>query len=350
MVKPEQSLSSTFWKRILFYIIYFLAVIFILLLSAEITLRIRGIHPWYLQDPALKVEPGGRFYSTDSIVGYAPLPGTFKLTYANRYIYYRTHTSGGHRLTHPIETYSTKSAKPEIWVFGCSVTYGWIYLQDSATYPWMLQERIPDYEVVNFGVGGYSTLQSFLQFREALAKAKVKPKIVVIDYASFHDERNVCSRGWRKAILPFNKLGSVSLPRGWLDANGKLHYATEPVAYTAFPFMRHSALMHFLEMKYDEYQFNTLHAHDVSKAILLEFSDLCKTNHIPFVVAGITSEPQTLDVLQYCADRGILTTDISVDLSIKENTLYPVDNHPSAKANFQYAKKLFSFLTEKHLL
>lgn len=350
MVKTGQTPSSLLRKRILFYIIYFFVVAFIFLLAAETTLRLRGIRPWYAQDPNLKVEPGGRFYATDSIIGYVPLPGTFKLTYANRYVYYRTHTPDGHRLTHPIETYSAKSSKPEIWIFGCSVTYGWIYLQDSATYPWMLQERIPNYEVVNFGVGGYSTLQSLLQFKEALAKAKVKPKIVVVDYASFHDERNVCSRGWRKAILPFSKLGSVELPHGWLDSDGKLHYSTEPVEYMPFPLMRHSALMHFLEMKYDEHQFNTLHAHDVSKAILLEFSDLCKSNNIPFIVAGITSEPLTLDALHYCADHGILTTDISVDLSIKENTLYPIDNHPSAKANFQYAQKLDTYLKEQHMV
>jgi len=39
------------------------------------------------------------------------------------------------------------------------------------TFPWLLQERFPQYEVVNFGLNGYSTVQSLIQLREALGRA-----------------------------------------------------------------------------------------------------------------------------------------------------------------------------------
>lgn len=77
----------------------------------------------------------------------------------------------------------------------------------------------------------------------------------------------------------------------------------------------------------------TYHSHDVSKAIIEEFAELCK-------VAGIVSDAPTAEMLEYCKSRGMTTVDISVDLNIKENTNLPYDNHPSALEDRQYAQKL----------
>ena len=49
-------------------------------------------------------------------------------------------------------------------------------------------------------------------------------------------------------------------------------------------------------------------------------------------------------MLEYARSEGIMVTDISVDLRIKENTNLPHDCHPSAFAHEQYAEKLEAFL------
>ena len=66
---------------------------------------------------------------------------------------------------------------------------------------------------------------------------------------------------------------------------------------------------------------------------------------IELVVAGLTSDPGTADMLSYCNAEGLKTVDIWVDfLNIKENNNLPYDSHPSAVAHRQYAQKLEHFL------
>jgi hypothetical protein len=102
-----------------------------------------------------------------------------------------THGPDTLRITHPPNG-PTSAARPQIWIFGCSFTHGWS-LSDEQTYPWQVQRRIPEYEVVNFGVSGYGTVQSLIQFREALEQ-RSRSDVAIIAYASFHDERNTFSR------------------------------------------------------------------------------------------------------------------------------------------------------------
>jgi len=85
----------------------------------------------------------------------------------------------------------------------------------------MLQEKLPDYRVVNFVVPGYSTVQSLIQFKTAL-KGGQKPEIAVVAYALFHDQRNTLPRWRRKVVASSNKLGEVALPYARLDAGGRL--------------------------------------------------------------------------------------------------------------------------------
>jgi hypothetical protein len=139
--------------------------------SAEIVLRVAGYKPWQIENVDVAVEPKGNFFTKDSELGYKHLPGKFKVTLNGNYSFNATHLNNSLRITHPLNTYNQSSKKPEIWILGCSFTYGWS-LSDSETYAWLLQEKLPKYEIVNFGVNGYGTLHSFIQFKEALKQGK----------------------------------------------------------------------------------------------------------------------------------------------------------------------------------
>jgi hypothetical protein len=106
-------------------------------------------------------------------------------------------------------------------------------------------------------------------------------------------------------------------------------------------------LANFLDETYDRTLESAYHSHEVSKAIIEEFFRLCKANGVVFVVAGIFDSPETAEMLGYCRSKGILAVDISVDMTIKENTYLPYDGHPSAIADRQFAQKLNSFLCSK---
>jgi hypothetical protein len=78
----------------------------------------------------------------------------------------------------------------------------------------------------------------------------------------------------------------------------------------------------------------------------MRFHQHCRNNDIPFVVATLTSDSTTKEMLQFCRDQGILAVDISVDTRQPGMSNRPYDSHPSASANRVYAKKLGDFLTE----
>jgi hypothetical protein len=225
-------------------------------------------------------------------------------------------------------------------MFGDSFTYGW-GINDADTYSWLLQERLPAYEVVNFGVDGYGTVQSLIQFRDALQTKK--PKVVVLAYAGFHDERNSFLGDRRKLLANFNKLGPVMHPYAWLDKQGHLQYAMAKIQYSEFPLARYSALVNFLDDTYNRLEPILYQSHAVSEALVLEMARLARENNAKFLLVGITKDNRVPKMLEFARKNGIPGADISVELS-NENTNYPYDGHPNASANRKMADTLEGFL------
>ncbi len=320
-----------------------LASILVAGFSAELALRFLGYRPWQVQEVKVAVEPGGQFFAKHPTLGYTHLPGKFQVTLADGYTFKVTHLTDTLRITHPLDTYLAAPIKEEIWIFGCSFTHGWT-LNDEETYPWQLQARLPEYEVINFGVSGYGTLQSFLQLQEALNR-RARPRLVILAYASFHDQRNTLLRVRSKQIVPWNKLGPLTYPYATLDSQGHLKLGMADVVYHEFPLMRYLALAHLIETTYntkvEDYFYRS---HEVTLALIREMAKVAEAHGVEFVVVGLLSDRLTADTLAYSRSIGLTTGDISVDLSKRENRNLPHDPHPSALANEQYAQKLAAFL------
>ena len=335
MIKKDFLKTSAF--RLITYLIF---PILLSVTTGEVALRVVGYKPWQIENVDVAVEPKGNFFTKDSELGYKHLPGKFKVTLNGNYSFNTTHLNNSLRITHPLNTYNQSSTKPEIWILGCSFTYGWS-LNDRETYPWLLQSKLPQYEIVNFGVNGYGTLHSFIQFKEALKQGN-KPKIAVIAYAGFHDRRNTLLRARKKQMVTWNKLGILLQPDARLDGKNNFTYSMTKLEYDEWPLMRVSALVNFLEVNYNQFEEGLYRSHDVSKAIIEEFNRLAEANGVKLVVAGINAG--SAKMLKELSQEGIATVDISVDLKIPANNNLPHDLHPSAIANRQYAEKLEAFL------
>ena len=325
--------------------IYGISLAILLFFCAELILRLKGYPQFKPLPPAVTVAPGGRLLKAHSQLGYTSLPGKYKVTFEHKHSFNVTHLKNTLRATHLEFANSEKTNKPEIWIFGCSFTYGWS-LSDEDTFPWVLQEKLSAYEVVNFGVRGYSTVQMLIQLKDAIEKRK-KPDLVVVTYASFHDKRNVFLRGWQKGIARYSNLGPLTaLPYARLDRNKKIFYGMARVGYSEFPFMRYSSFMNWVEDDYNAIEESFYHSHEVSKALMREIFSLCNRNGIKLVIAGISNTPATFEMLRYCKGEGIMAFDMSVDLSVPQNRNLPMNSHPSAFANRQYAEKLYAFLKD----
>jgi hypothetical protein len=326
------------WK-VLRLAVYFVAV----LLIAEILARSFGITPWKREVADFVVEPGGRLFCKDPALGYANLPGQFKVTFDQAHQIAATHLPGGLRITHPLATYEQGSSKKEIWILGCSFSYGWL-VSDEQSFPWLLQEDLPQYEVVNFATAGYSTLQSLLQLKAAV-KERRKPAAVVLAYASFQDARNPFLRSIRKRLrLPGGDIGSLSLPYAYLARQGELRYGRITAGYKEPPFARYLAISNWADDSYNQLEDVFFKSHNISKALINEIRNVCAREKINFVVAGLDRERLTVEMLAYCKSQGISVVDMAVDMTRKENVVLPYDSHPSSIANKKYSEKIRSFL------
>jgi hypothetical protein len=342
MENSSATSGITLQKKIFFIISSVLFLAIFILTASEIILRFKGVRRWQVHDFPIKVEPREKLFVKNATLGYANLPGRFTVTLPDGYAFRVTNLPDGRRATHPLSTHGKDRPKDEIWIFGCSFTYGHS-LNDQETFPWLLQERLPEYEVVNFGVSGYGTVQALIQLREALARGRV-PKVALLNFASMHEERNIFSRNWQKVIINLKNFGQVFYPYARLDEQGQLYYQLGEVKYYPFPLVRYSALMNVIEEKYNNLQEQYYRIGDVTRALLLEFANSAKKEHIPVVIAGITLSQPTRDMLAFVREHGFKAVDISVDLTLKENTNYPHDSHPGPLANKKYADKLEAFL------
>ena len=310
---------------------------------AEVALRAFGYKPWQPQPLDVSVQPGGKLFRVDPVLGYTNLPGQFTMTQATGYTWTATHGPDTLRITEPATSDTRNDSREEIWIFGCSYTYGWS-LNDDETYPWLLQEKLPERRIVNFGVGGYGTINSLLQFREALKKEKT-PTLIIVTYGPFHDARNTRLRKMGKANFSHSQtFGSRWRPYARLTGGSQLRIDFSELEYREFPLMRQSALIHLLENAYNDIEEDYFNSRDVSRHLLGEFATLAKKNNIRFIVAGI--EEDSAGMLKDLAREGITTVDISVNLSIKGNRNVPHDGHPSFKAHQAYSLRLFEFLNE----
>lgn len=335
--RSRKKLSST--KKAAFVALFLLILGGIVIVTAETAFRLRGATPWTVKPVNVQVDPGGKFFQSDSLLGYRHFPGAFSITIDETYRFQATHGADSLRITHLPESEITAKSE-QIWLFGCSFTHGWS-VNDDETFAWQLQTAFPDFEVINFGVNGYGTIHSLIQLREALKSTS--PRAVILIYAGFHDSRNAFTRARRKTLAPYNRLGPLVQPYARLDHNGALEYHFADVEYRPFPFMSYSAFVHVLEKKYNNWETANARPQAVSQALVKEIRGLTTARDINL---GIATIAEGAPMRAFAQQEGIPVRDIALDLNRPENTNQPHDPHPSALAHQQYAKKLTGFVED----
>jgi len=95
-----------------------------------------------------------------------------------------------------------KSAPPVVIAAGCSFTFGH-GLDDEDTWPWLLQEQLPERQVLNAAVMGYGTDQALMAAERQL---RLHPaEAVILGFGDFQIERNRGPQGWLVSVYPFSK-------------------------------------------------------------------------------------------------------------------------------------------------
>ena len=338
-------------KTVLFNLLCICLSVFCAIAFCEVILRFMGHKPWSsYKNRKITIEPGGKLCNEHSTLGHTYFPGKFEVIIKDEHKFVVTHNLDNRRITSRLNhNSSAKEDLPEVWIFGCSFTHGWS-VNDEETFPWLVQKSFPNYQVVNFGVGGYGNVHSMIQFKEALRTGS-RPFLVILTYADFHDIRNSFTRSWKKKVSTgtrWKKVGVFSEPYAFLNRNGMIEYSKINIEYTEIPLMRYSALAHLLEKAYNKMENSRYKIKKVSKEIILDFYRLAEKTKIPFVIAGI--DPAASGMLEDLKSLNLHTVDISVDYSLRKYNNVPFDSHPNAEAHKLYAKKLNEFLENNSLL
>jgi hypothetical protein len=138
----------------------------------------------------------------DSILGFTIRPGRYQ-------IWVRGPSNDTLQFIATVEGDSSRATSydrrtnrgPEILVYGDSYIWG-LDNDDVTTFPWMLQELLPAFHVVNLAQNGYGTVHALLQMQTHRERVK-DAALVVLVYGSYIDERNVPTpsrlRAYRKA-------------------------------------------------------------------------------------------------------------------------------------------------------
>ncbi|MGB0525882.1 MAG: hypothetical protein ACPGJS_23080 [Flammeovirgaceae bacterium] len=326
---------------------YFLYVSVVTVIMLEILLRLLLYEPYHFYPFSIHSEPQACVFP-DSIYGFRLNSGTYTVTINKGLHFKTTHNKQGQRMTN-----RPSQSEYTIQLHGCSYTYGF-GIADSLTVAYQLQERLkPTISVENHAVLGYGNVQSYHAIQAAI-QAGNQPDLVIINYASFHDDRNVLTPMYRK-----------DLKNGFANADSSMHVRYQQLR---FPYVKwqnnqltfcwdrwdhiyqnwigreHSALINLLQTIADKWSISRFKKEEWTNLLFKEIHQLCTQHHIKLLVTGITQNHRTEELLFYCQQQGIPTLNISVDLLDVQFNNLPFDTHPNGNAHTHFATALAQYI------
>jgi len=194
------------------------------LVMVDVALRLFDIFPFEKPHALHRNEP--LLHDPDPELGWALRPG--------RHVWREPAPGAGNlaftigvdrsRVTAPDGTAGNATARPAIAVIGGSWMFGF-GLSDEQTMAWKLQDRLPEYRVVNLAVTGYGAYQSWLALQRRIEAGKEDIRVVLYGLIHAHTLRNVADYSWRKSMYFVNaarNAGALAFPYVTLDDDGGL--------------------------------------------------------------------------------------------------------------------------------
>ncbi|MEZ4775341.1 MAG: hypothetical protein R3D00_19305 [Bacteroidia bacterium] len=328
-------------------VLYGLYIALLFFPCLEAALWILGFRPYRQVAYSIESSPANCILPHAEL-GFGLNPGTYEVTINHGLKYTVSHGEDSLRIT----TYKLRAeASPDsVYFLGCSFTYG-MGVSDSLTFPFLVNQYLPNTYTKNLGVPGYGTVQAYLQIRRLIAQREI-PGTIILNYADFHDARNSLTPAYRRDLyMGYQRSDSLVQTRmhgsriPYLSQeNTNVHFCKWEDLYQNWEYRETFASVNFLQDLRDQSQRRAIDARANTIQLFSMIKALCNEAHIRLVVTGITHSAETKKMLALLEKSGIETLDISVDLSLKEYTNAPFDDHPNAVAHEIYAKKIIDFL------
>jgi len=312
-----------------------LSSIILIFVLFEFVLRLIGFTPYKI---SYKESP--KIYKQDKILGWDTKSGnySFKLDETTN-INYKFLTDGSRYSGKELDNSNNFE---KIVLVGGSFTMGH-KINNEEVMGYFLQENFENYEIKNFGVGGYGTFQTYLKLKRIFKKID-DIKIVIYFFIDNHEIRNVGDVTYLEKTSKSSKK-RVYLPYASLDKNKNV-IEHAPVKYFLLPFSNVSVLISKIQKKImrliikSEYSDKEL----ITKKLIIKMNDLSKKNNSKFVFVTLLSpNSKVKDYINFSSDNNI----IFLDCRIEDYHIYTsrkIDMHPNRLANYKYSKCLKNFI------
>jgi hypothetical protein len=261
----------------------------------------------------------GPLFAASETLGFTILPGRYKVTEhfeGRKHVFDLTVADSGRRAT----SYSPVKASKRLFITGDSALFGW-GVDDEATVAWLMQSRLPNYEVINLSLNSYSTVHALLQLRQVMPQ--VGPDdVVVLEYHPASNALNVANLPFLRKLLDgyelqlgnTAQLRAMKVPFGRIDAGGR--FSVDRIRLSCAveaptPECEHAPLSPEMEHQVTERAFDEIIALNIRHLLVA-------------LLSGADNDP----VIGHLRSRGLTIADLrTVDGVPDETDVIPTDKH-----------------------
>lgn len=246
------------------------------------------------------------------------------------------------------------SDKSRFFIIGDSFTFG-EDVSDNETYPYYLQELLPNSEIMNFGVHGYGHDQMLISLKEQ--GPKYNPDYVILGFIEPDTKRNMVNfRDYAKPKFKIKKgkLILTSVPVPTPGSNLKWDW-TRPRIIDVFAIIKH-------RIREKTGKYDTEKA-ELAKALLNEIVIECKKiNAVPIFVYiplipevytneyMVSGEKYLLEICDNNSDVLFFTTRPYLMNKGMKGTVYKDKGHWGPEGNYAIAEAIKQYLIENSLI
>jgi hypothetical protein len=232
--------------------------------------------------------------------------------------------------------------KGDLVLVGGSFSQGWA-ISDEETFAYKLQKGIPSLRVLNYGTGGYGSLQSLLVLEQELPLLSAA-RIVLYGFVQHHEVRNVAHYSWLRAVSSQSDRGHLFVPYATLDERDEL-VRHPPERYVSLPLEESSATISLMELAYMRLKTRGRWRtrRQVTEKILLEMDEVSRDHGSAFFVVFLAAGDATKkSYMTFLGENVIRSIDCAYDFSSE----YQVegDGHPNGRMNTRWAQCILAAL------
>ncbi len=242
---------------------------------------------------------------------------------------------------------SRGSDKQQIMFLGDSFVNGWA-VSDEETFLWKVQNRLPEYAVENYGVGGHSTYQSLMLLDRLLTKTQNRPT-VIYGFSTVDADRNVATEQWLRFLTAHSRRGHVQVPYVTLDGNNALSYHP-PAEHWIWPLSNRSAFMNVLQNGIQSLVTRQRSGYKdrATQLLILEMARRCEQRCRNFGVVILTNLDNELQpYANFLKSKNIPFADCTMTLT--PDLTVEGEGHPNPKGHQLWADCVEGFLKSKIL-